>query len=245
LHERAALNLMTILREIPKMQIIIACHSASILRKTPLSNIISSERRTVKNLSDKSGTFVDILGEELSAIDFSMFRAYGQVFLGEGQNDKEFIEHCLKILFGATTASNFSKCSTYWSMNGRKSPKELKDKIRQLRNHLPASQVLKVLIIQDSDYFPTEVIEFERELLQRYTKRFDVKNGGKVEVFYHVWDRVEIENYLLETVKSVDGYGIAIDKLQEIAPVRMAAGCNIGLLNVMKDIKANSNMFTV
>jgi energy-coupling factor transporter ATP-binding protein EcfA2 len=166
-------------------QILFATHSRDLIVRTPPESILTLDGTKAERLRLAYDVFdtLDRLGS-VDPTQFPAIQAFRRVLMLEDRSDRELLSiFCSKVLGEAVWQEVDRRVAVcYAKTNPRQSKPDL---LRQQLQQLVAVKgtALELFIVADRDYYPD--LDYLRSNLQ----------GDHLK--WHVWERVEIENYLL------------------------------------------------
>ncbi|MBM3436268.1 MAG: hypothetical protein FJY07_08660 [Bacteroidetes bacterium] len=170
-------------------QIIFATHSRDIIGRIDPDRIISLNNNQASRLKINFEIY-DLL-ETLGSFDniqIAQLQEFKRLLVVEDQDDWKFIQVFGKKVLGEAAWQKVEKRLSIFPAKGnpcRQDMLKLKEQLTGMFRLSFSGNPLKLFVLADWDYYP-----FRPELI----KTLDQKNPN---VQYHVWERAEIENYLI------------------------------------------------
>ncbi len=166
-------------------QVLFATHSPGLISRMSSENVLALEEKGAKRLSVAFDVYdvLDNLGE-LDPTELSVVQAYRRVLVLENQSDWDILSaFCAKVLPPSVwqqTERRLARCYA----RGNPWTKDMATLRQQLQQMIRADGgPLEMFVVADRDYYPD--LDQLRSSLP----------SGRIR--WHVWERAEIENYLL------------------------------------------------
>jgi len=168
-----------------RVQFIVATHSRDFINQVAPHQILSL-REGMPHRLHLNYEVHDTL-DQLGALDntqLGVLSAYRRLLLVENESDWKILSIWLETVLGPNTANQLKRhlavCYAYGCV-WKKDVEKLRQQLQQMLKLQGDS--LKIFAIADRDYYPAQ------ETI--------IQNKTKGHVIFHMWERVEIENYLL------------------------------------------------
>lgn len=170
-------------------QVIFATHSRDIISRLEPDQIISLNGNMANRLHINFDVY-DLL-ETLGSFDniqIAQLQEFRRMMVAEDQNDWKFIQVFGKKILGGSTWQKVERRLAIYPAKGNPYKQDIKKLRKQLTSLFKlnlSGSPLKFFVIADWDYYP-----FIKELKNKLNK-IDAN------IDFHIWNRAEIENYLL------------------------------------------------
>lgn len=168
-------------------QILIATHSSELISRVQPNEILLLAGTKPSRLSERAD--IPRVLEELGAVDnlaLLNIRICRRLLLVESKEDVDVLERFLRTLWGDAAYRNFSARVVTLPLNGSPLNKDVDSILDAIRRIVEPEDQLRAFVLSDRDY----LFDDERE-----AKLDD--NNRKPNQQWHIWQRQEIENYLL------------------------------------------------
>ncbi len=170
-------------------QIIFATHSRDIISRIDPDQIISLNDNQATRLKINFDVY-DLL-EELGSFDniqIAQLQEFKRLLVVEDLDDWKFIQVFGKIILGEAVWQNVVKKLSIFPAKGNPYKQDmikLKAQLTSMFNLNFSGTPLKLFVVADWDYHP-----FREEIINSL-------NSKDSNIYYHIWQKAEIENYLL------------------------------------------------
>ncbi len=167
-------------------QILLATHSRDIIERLSPRDILYLDEKGTHRLEADEQVFdtLESLGS-LGPADVPRLQRFGKLLLVENKSDFKFISIFFNKCLSRRRWNRAAQRIAVGYTLGNPRNKDIRWLRQQIQNHLGRSErSLEVFVIGDRDYYPGDPGELAKEL-----------SGDHIE--WHVWQRAEIENYLL------------------------------------------------
>ncbi len=178
-------------------QVLFATHSRDLISSVKPENIINLHDGKAQRLAIDYEVYnmLDNLGS-LENIQLIAIQEFKRVLLVENYEDWEAIQYFGRLVLGEVAMSELIKRLAVCYAHGNPTKQDV-PKFRQSLQDLftgKGSGAVKLFVVADRDYFP-----FPEQLskeLENKEKKFT--NSAQNHIFWHIWHRNELENYLVE-----------------------------------------------
>jgi predicted ATPase len=166
-------------------QVLFATHSRDVIERVSPENILSLEESGVSRLQVSSAVY-DVL-DRLGSLDLAqlpVIQVYRRVVVVEDKSDWELLSvFCSKVVGPSAWQQIERRVAVCYSKGNPRSQdmSRLRDQLQQVVS--VRGRPLHMFVIADRDYYPD---------LEYLNKRLPTEH-----IRWHVWERAEIENYLL------------------------------------------------
>jgi predicted ATPase len=174
-------------------QIIAATHSTELIAAARPSQLISfanGEPRRLRVWPEVLNT-VSALGG-LENLAFLLIDAYRKVVIVEDKSDEQYLRLWMNRILGSDRYERIQRRLVFLYAQGRPAGEDVAQMLRTLKQAYRTEKPLgvKAFVIADRDYALDEAVKAEQT---RY-----LRPPYAVEQTWRIWERVEIENYLLD-----------------------------------------------
>jgi len=178
-------------------QVFLATHSRDLITAVLPENIIHLYDGNAERLELDYQVFnaLETLGS-MENTQLVVLQEYKRVIVVENKDDWDIIQHFCKLILGETqmqeVCKRFAVCFAYGNPYKQDMPrfrKSLQDIFTK-----KAGKSVKMFVIADRDYFP-----YPEELINDLQKKeLNFNKSAENHITWHIWQRNEIENYLID-----------------------------------------------
>jgi predicted ATPase len=188
LQQQALRLLRALVRDKRVDQVLLATHSPEMISRVPANEILLMTDDAPRSLSQRSD--IPSVLQELGSVDnlaLLNLRISGRVVMVESREDSELLEQFLRTIWGTARFGKFLTRVVFLPLNGSPLKRDVDSILSALRLVLGAESGLRCFVVGDRDY-----------LLDEQRQAILADKGRAQNQSWIIWERAEIENYLLE-----------------------------------------------